>query len=92
MEDNAKLIKSNDSFWCGLKPGQDIKAINAGRFSVEGGEFIVPGEDNTIDASQLPTSAQLNIELPVNLVFNANATTTANDLYLSYVLSGQSGG
>lgn len=91
MEDNAKLIKSNDSFWCGLKPGQDIKASNEGIFSVEGGGLIVPGEDNTIDASQLPTPAQLNIELPINLVFNANATTTANDLYLSYILSGQVG-
>lgn len=89
MEDNAKLIKSNDLFWCGLKPGQEVEASNFGRFSVEGSDLIVPGENNTIDTSGLPVSSQLSIDLPVNLIFNINAPAATNDLYLSYVLNGE---
>lgn len=91
ITENAQLQKYNDKFWCGLQPGGSTTSVNTGIFTVAGSTVIVPGENGVINLSGIPASALSDIDLPVQLVFNANTSTSVNDLYLSYVLNGKLG-
>lgn len=53
--------------------------------------MIVPGEGNIIDLSATPANTLVNISMDFQVFFNANASSSANNLYLSYVRNGKMG-
>lgn len=92
IKENAKLIKYGaDNWWVGLKPGGTTTSYNWGYTSVDGSEVIVPGEGNIIDLSATPANTLVNISMDFQVFFNANASSSANNLYLSYVRNGKMG-
>lgn len=84
----GKLVKYNNNYWVGIKNGEE-KASAAGYTQITDSDYIFSTED-IIDMSALPSGSLTTIDLPIQIKFTNNTTTTANKLYLSYVLNGKS--
>lgn len=88
VTESAKLIKYNDGFLLGIKDNKTVKTNN-GEFTVEGSD-VITGEGTTIDLSDTPVNAFININLDFQLFFNASKSA-GNNLYLSHLQNGKSG-
>lgn len=83
-------INLNDNFWVGEK-NDTIKSVNSGYFSVSGNTAIT-SDDRVIDLTKMPSNSYIDINIDFQLFFNSLIENNFNDLYLSYVTNGTSGG